>query len=75
MFKEIFVFKNIFYSDIINRIFCIEFYDFDRFFRYDIIGDVKFFFIDVDLVFNIDEWRVLISFLLLGGFIGVSNIM
>lgn len=70
-----FVFKNFFYSEIINRIFCIEFYDFDCFFRYDIIGEVKFFLIDVDLVGNVDEWRVLILLFFLGGLFGVSKVI
>ncbi|KAK3727771.1 hypothetical protein QZH41_016415 [Actinostola sp. cb2023] len=59
VFNESFVFKNIPYSDITNRVLLLELYDFDRFSRHDLIGEARLPLIDVDLASNINEWRVL----------------
>ncbi|XP_031569799.1 synaptotagmin-1-like isoform X2 [Actinia tenebrosa] len=59
VFNETFVFKNIPYSEITNRILLMELYDFDRFSRHDLIGEARLPLIDVDLASSINEWRVL----------------
>ncbi|XP_048578411.1 synaptotagmin-1-like isoform X2 [Nematostella vectensis] len=59
VFNEQFVFKNIPYSEITNRILLMELFDFDRFSRHDLIGEARLPLIDVDLASNINEWRVL----------------
>ena len=59
VFNETFVFKNIPYSEITNRVLLLELFDFDRFSRHDLIGEARLPLIDVDLASNINEWRVL----------------
>ena len=69
-FNEVFVFKNVPYSDVANRTLSMEVYDFDRFSRHDLIGEAKLPLIDVDLAAPFDNWRVLTPPTSTGGGVG-----
>nr|WDE41110.1 synaptotagmin 1 [Schizocardium californicum] len=66
VFNESFTFK-VPYSDVGGKILTFAIYDFDRFSRHDIIGEVKVPLSSVDLGRVIEEWRDLQSAEIPGG--------
>ncbi|XP_072401406.1 synaptotagmin 1-like isoform X2 [Diabrotica undecimpunctata] len=61
VFNETFVFKNLPYSDAMNKTLVFAIFDFDRFSKHDQIGEVKVPLCTVDLAQTIEEWRELQS--------------
>ncbi|XP_033741124.1 synaptotagmin-1-like isoform X2 [Pecten maximus] len=61
VFNETFVFKNVPFAEIGQKILVFSIYDFDRFSKHDQIGQVKVPMNSVDLCQTIEEWRDLTS--------------
>ncbi|KAF4526755.1 hypothetical protein B566_EDAN015102 [Ephemera danica] len=61
VFNETFTFKNVPYSEAMNKTLVFAIFDFDRFSKHDQIGEVKLPLCQVDLAQTIEEWRDLVS--------------
>ncbi|CAH1250388.1 SYT1 [Branchiostoma lanceolatum] len=56
-FNEYFNFKDLKFSELSNKIILFLIYDFDRFSRHDLIGEVSIPLSSVDLARVVEEWR------------------
>ena len=60
------------YSEVSSKTLVFAIYDFDRFSRHDIIGEVKVKLSQVDLGSVVEEWRDLQSAEVPGGEVGIE---
>ncbi|KAM9759664.1 synaptotagmin-2-like isoform 2-T6 [Menidia menidia] len=61
VFNETFVFKQVPYEELGGKTLCMSVYDYDRFSKHDVIGEVKLPMNTIDLGRPIEEWRDLES--------------